>query len=267
MNKIYDILYTKDSKGKIRVWFMEQADHQYRTIAGLLDGERAISEWSHAEVKNEGKINATSPVEQATAEIEARYKKQLKTGYHRNVKDVDASTYVEPMLAQTLHKLTKKPDYSKENWGIQCKFNGNRCIATKDGLFTRKGEKYANVAHIENSLKPFFAKYTSAVLDGELFNNDLRQKLNEINKLIRKTKHIEPSDAAMSEKMVKFYVYDGYNFECGYSKILYESSPYSERKEWIDNNVVKSFKYIVGCLLYTSPSPRDRQKSRMPSSA
>ena len=25
--------------------------------------------------------------------------------------------------------------------------------------------------------------------------------------------------------------------------------------------------YRVGCLLYTSPSPRDRQKSRMPSSA
>ena len=24
---------------------------------------------------------------------------------------------------------------------------------------------------------------------------------------------------------------------------------------------------LVGCLLYTSPSPRDRQKSRMPSSA
>ena len=25
--------------------------------------------------------------------------------------------------------------------------------------------------------------------------------------------------------------------------------------------------YSEGCLLYTSPSPRDRQKSRMPSSA
>ena len=25
--------------------------------------------------------------------------------------------------------------------------------------------------------------------------------------------------------------------------------------------------YAKGCLLYTSPSPRDRQKSRMPSSA
>ena len=29
----------------------------------------------------------------------------------------------------------------------------------------------------------------------------------------------------------------------------------------------KSNSYIRGCLLYTSPSPRDRQKSRMPSSA
>ena len=25
--------------------------------------------------------------------------------------------------------------------------------------------------------------------------------------------------------------------------------------------------WVIGCLLYTSPSPRDRQKSRMPSSA
>ena len=26
-------------------------------------------------------------------------------------------------------------------------------------------------------------------------------------------------------------------------------------------------RFMMGCLLYTSPSPRDRQKSRMPSSA
>ena len=32
--------------------------------------------------------------------------------------------------------------------------------------------------------------------------------------------------------------------------------------EWINNKRV-----YKGCLLYTSPSPRDRQKSRMPSSA
>ena len=34
------------------------------------------------------------------------------------------------------------------------------------------------------------------------------------------------------------------------------------------NNIIvpKNLKYLL-CLLYTSPSPRDRQKSRMPSSA
>ena len=31
--------------------------------------------------------------------------------------------------------------------------------------------------------------------------------------------------------------------------------------------VEKKSRFIATCLLYTSPSPRDRQKSRMPSSA
>ena len=37
----------------------------------------------------------------------------------------------------------------------------------------------------------------------------------------------------------------------------------------LDKEVTKKFIHIsaLGCLLYTSPSPRDRQKSRMPSSA
>ena len=33
------------------------------------------------------------------------------------------------------------------------------------------------------------------------------------------------------------------------------------------NGQVKGFDSYIICLLYTSPSPRDRQKSRMPSSA
>ena len=34
-----------------------------------------------------------------------------------------------------------------------------------------------------------------------------------------------------------------------------------------DTAEVESSVFFAGCLLYTSPSPRDRQKSRMPSSA
>ena len=35
----------------------------------------------------------------------------------------------------------------------------------------------------------------------------------------------------------------------------------------IGTNANSTFERIASCLLYTSPSPRDRQKSRMPSSA
>jgi DNA ligase-1 len=148
------------------------------------------------------------------------------------------------MLAQPIHKLSKQPNFAKDQWGMQCKFNGNRCVATKDGLFTRKGEKYSSVPHIETALKSFFEEYPTAILDGELFNNDLRQQLNEISKLIRKTKNIDASDLAASEKLVKFYIYDGYNFR-GKSDVLDEEVPYDERKNWIDKVVIPLSKYFV----------------------
>ena len=34
-----------------------------------------------------------------------------------------------------------------------------------------------------------------------------------------------------------------------------------------ESGVKNTFNLVLNCLLYTSPSPRDRQKSRMPSSA
>jgi DNA ligase-1 len=242
----YPTLYTQDSNGNVRVWWMEQNGNKYRTHSGVEGSDNIVtSDWSTAEPKNVGKKNATTGEEQAKLEIEAKYKKQLKTGYHETKKNASKGTaYVEPMLAQPLHKLSKKPDFAKEKWGMQCKFNGNRCIATKDGLFTRKGEKYVSVPHIENALKPFFKEYPNAVLDGELFNNDLRQQLNEISKLIRKTKHIESDDLVESEKLVKFYIYDGYNFT-GKSDVLDEETPYGDRKNWIDKVVIPLSKYFV----------------------
>lgn len=242
MNKNYPTLYSQDTNGNIRIWYMEQKGNLYRTHSGVKDSENIVtSDWSTAESKNVGKKNETDAVEQASAEIEAKYKKQLKTGYHKNESDAALGTaYIEPMLAQTLHKLSKNPDYASGNWALQCKFNGNRCVASKAGLFTRKGERYISVPHIENELKPFFDKYPGAVLDGELFNNNLRQQLNEISKLIRKTKHIEATDLIESEKLVRFYIYDGY----GFNEILEENSRYSTRKEWIDMHVTPKYKYL-----------------------
>ena len=48
----------------------------------------------------------------------------------------------------------------------------------------------------------------------------------------------------------------------GAEEVISEESDYSD-----DDFVEDSFEDGSDCLLYTSPSPRDRQKSRMPSSA
>lgn len=244
MIKEYPTLFTRDTLGNVRVWYMEQNGNKYRMVSGLADGQKVTSEWTIAEGKNTGKKNETTSVQQATLEIEAKYKKQKKTGYFDNVKDIDVVQYVEPMLAKLYKDYAEDIDFSNESWGLQCKFNGMRCVATKDGLFTRKGEKYVSVPHIENALEPFFKEYPKAVLDGELFNNDLRQQLNEISKLIRKTKHIESADLVESEKKVKFYIYDGYNFG-EKSDILSEKTPYIDRKMWIDVVVIPLSKYFV----------------------
>ena len=41
----------------------------------------------------------------------------------------------------------------------------------------------------------------------------------------------------------------------------------SELKEVVETNDKKRFSFNDDCLLYTSPSPRDKRQSRMPSSA
>ena len=46
--------------------------------------------------------------------------------------------------------------------------------------------------------------------------------------------------------------------------IRYESGSHVRS---LTHDLLKPITYIISCLLYTSPSPRDRTRSRMPSSA
>ena len=49
--------------------------------------------------------------------------------------------------------------------------------------------------------------------------------------------------------------------------VLETMRPGIVNERWIANTVKFAIPLAMLCLLYTSPSPRDRQKSRMPSSA
>lgn len=218
-------LYSKTSTGATQIWRLEQEASKYRAVSGQLNGQLVIHDWTICEGKNLGKANETTPENQCTKEVEALYKKKLKADYFEDIEDIDKVRFVAPMLAKNFNDYKEKLSYPL---GIQCKFNGSRCVITKDGAFTRKGERYLTIQHITDGLKWVFDKYPDAVLDGELFNYDLREKLNELMSLVRRTVHITQEDLDNSKKMVRFYCYDGYNFGIG------KEDGYAYRKAVID---------------------------------
>jgi len=228
MNKL-PILYKRTNTSKIQTWEIVVEGCSFYTITGQTDGKKTTSKPTFCDAKNIGKSNETTAEQQAFLEAKSKWDKKSKTGYFQDLKEIDEKKYVEPMLAKNFNDRKNKVAYPV---GVQIKYNGVRCVLTKDGPFSRKGEKFVSVPHIENCFSKFFEKYPEAVLDGELFNEDLRQNLNELVKLCRKTVHISREDFDKSKELVYFYVYDGYNFGG-----LDKSQPYYKRHDFIKSNL------------------------------
>jgi|TARA_R100000306_G_scaffold3063_1_gene5944 DNA ligase-1 len=111
---------------------------------------------------------------------------------------------IKPMLA---YKLNQHKINFKEFIYMQPKLDGVRCLFTKDGAFSRTGKQFMNVKHIEESLKDYFEQNPAMVLDGELYNHNLRNDFEKIISLVRKQK---PTDEDRSEarKLTQYHVYD-----------------------------------------------------------
>ena len=108
MKKTYDILYSRDTIGKIRTWEIEQQDNQYRVKSGIKDSDNiVVNSWTVV-TDSKNSINTTA---QATKECLALIKKKLKTGYSKSLGKVDSClTYVEPMLAKHYKDYSDKID-------------------------------------------------------------------------------------------------------------------------------------------------------------
>ena len=83
---------------------------------------------------------------------------------------------IKPMLA---YKVDKKPVDWSENVYMQPKLDGVRCVIklgdnNEVQAFSRTGKPWLNIAHITNSLHYFFTQHPDIILDGELYNHDLR---------------------------------------------------------------------------------------------
>ena len=136
----------------------------------------------------------------------------------------------KPMLA---YPVSAKPiDYSKPTF-IQPKLDGVRCVIQanpEEGeivAYSRTGKEWKNIDHILDELVPFFSKYPNVILDGELYNHDLKNDFEKIISLVRKTKP-KPEDRVESSEMVQFHCYD----------IIDEKLPFDQRIEFVNQSLM-----------------------------
>jgi ATP-dependent DNA ligase len=143
----------------------------------------------------------------------------------------------KPMLA---YPVSAKPiDYSKPTF-IQPKLDGVRCVIQAELIkiihedyvvlvtaYSRTGKEWKNIEHILAQLKPFFIKYPNVILDGELYNHDLRDNFEKIISLVRKTKPTD-EDRLEASELTQFHCYD----------IIDEELPFDQRIEFVNQSLM-----------------------------
>jgi DNA ligase-1 len=135
------------------------------------------------------------------------------------------------------YPVSDKPiDYDKPIF-LQPKLDGVRCLIQYERrtqpredvvvAYSRTGKEWKNINHILAELKPFFQKYPNVILDGELYNHDLKDDFEKIISLVRKTKPTD-EDRVESAEMVQFHCYD----------TIMKHMPYNQRNEFINKSLM-----------------------------
>jgi len=136
----------------------------------------------------------------------------------------------KPMLA---YPVSDKPINYDNKIHMQPKLDGVRCIIQYDNsqvkAYSRTGKEWKNIDHILFNLKSWFILNPDVILDGELYNHDLKNDFEKIISLVRKQK---PDDIDMLESadMVQFHCYD----------IIDETKTFEKRNEFIKQAVPRN---------------------------
>lgn len=190
----YPSIFKRDTLGRIRVWQMERQGAAHRVLSGLREGAHVATGWTLCE----GKQGRTD-LQQAEFEIKSAYAYHLKREYFENVDEVDTPRFFKPMLAKSYGAFA--PGFA------QPKLDGIRCVARQDGLFTREGQPILGAPHVHEGLLPLFSNNPDLILDGELYNHELKDDFNSIVSLVRR-KESDPEHLKRSRHLVQYHVYD-----------------------------------------------------------
>lgn len=217
-------LYSRSTTGKISQWEIEYNTHAYRTISGFTDGKNVTSEWTECKGKS---YNTTA--DQTAKEARALWKKKVEGGMFNNIEDIDGETFFEPMLAKNYKDEKDNINFSKYKVFIQPKLDGVRNINKSNKQFSRNGKEFLATPHLNQS---------DVLLDGEMYNHNLKHDFNKIISLVRKTKPTK-EDIELAEQMVQYWVYDFPGIPGVFSE------RYDALEKWFMNeNTNSSFKLV-----------------------
>jgi len=136
----------------------------------------------------------------------------------------------KPMLA---YPVSDKPINYGDKISMQPKLDGVRCIIQYENdtvaAYSRTGKPWLNIEHILFNLKSWFVLNPDVILDGELYNHDLRDDFNKIISLVRR-KTPDDLDMLESADLVQFHCYD----------IIDETKTFEERNRFITQAVPRN---------------------------
>lgn len=206
-------LFKRDKSGRIRIWSIVHNENSYWTISGLYpNGKMQQTEPTFVEQKNIGKSNETSLQEQVLNEVSSKIQFQIDHGFSYEIPDNEKR--FEVSLAD---KYSDRQEKGKLEFPyiVEPKLDGLRCyLILKDGeirMFSRGHKEFVSCPHIKENefVKKFFETYPDAILDGELYNHDLKDDFNKIVSLVKKTKP-KAEDLEESAKLVQYHCFDSY---------------------------------------------------------
>lgn len=169
----------------------------------------------------------------------------------------------KPMLAYPVSE--KLINYNDKNF-MQPKLDGVRCLIQYEAeeyddmsnrgrviAYSRTGKEWKNIDHILFNLKSFFKLNPNVVLDGELYNHDLKDDFGKIISCVRKTKPtLEHKEE--SSKLIHFYCYDVI--------VSDDTLEFDKRSEWIKLNVPRNWcvKHVKTKEIWRDTSAKETHK-------
>lgn len=201
------ILYGYATNGSVKQWSIKVEGGTF-TVSHGKKGGKLTSKTTQVKPKNIGRVNETTPEEQAVLEATSKWKKQVDKGYAENIED--AGKLLNPMLAHDYLKQGHRISYPAY---AQPKLDGVRCLIYRndDGkivFMSRGGKEYPVIQRIADHVEPLLED--GLILDGELYIHG--ESLQDIVGAVKK--HKELTDR------VEFWCFD----------LAYEKSTWEARR-------------------------------------